>query len=71
MGRKPETIFGLDEQESDTRPSQLGKGAMDSDARYTFGNCEGKSGKSRNEQLYLTPGGLEGLSLIDGINSRL
>jgi hypothetical protein len=35
VGRKPEAKVGLDEQESDTRLMSLGKGAIDSEARYT------------------------------------
>lgn len=36
VGRKLEAKAGLDEQESDTRPISPGKGAIDSEARYSF-----------------------------------
>jgi hypothetical protein len=35
VGRKLEAKAGLDEQESDIRPLSPGKGAIDSEARYS------------------------------------
>jgi hypothetical protein len=58
VGRKPEAKVGLDEQESDTRPESLGKGALDSEARYSSGSGTGKSGEARPKASHLTPGGL-------------
>ena len=58
VGRKPQANVGLDEQESDIRPMPLGKGAIDSDARYSFGSGIGKSGEARWKVSHLTPGDL-------------
>jgi len=58
VGRKPEANVGLDEQESDTRPISPGKGAIDSEARYSSGGDKGKSGEAQREVLHLTPGSL-------------
>jgi len=58
VGRKPEANVGLDEQKSDIRPVLLGKEAIDSDARYSSGSDNGKSGEAQQEVLNLTPGDL-------------
>jgi len=58
VGRKPAAKIGLDEQESDRRLLSLGKGAMDSEARYTFGSDGSKSGEGQSTSARLTPGGL-------------
>ena len=58
VGRKPEANVGLDEQKSDIRPVSLGKEAIDSDARYSSGSDNGKSGEAQQEVLNLTPGDL-------------
>ena len=60
MGRKPAANVGLDEQEPDRRPVSPGKGAMDSDARYSSVRDTGKSGRRRQEVMHLTPGDLSG-----------
>ena len=56
VGRKPEAKCGLDEQKPDKRPSYPGKEAIDSDARYSPGGYEGKSGEGREKDSRLTPG---------------
>jgi len=58
VGRKLEAKVGLDEQEPDRRPVPPGKGAIDSDARYSSGGGTGKSGEGRVKVSHLTPGGL-------------
>ena len=59
VGRKLKANVGLDEQESDSRPVSLGKEAIDSDAQYSFGSDDGKSGEAQQAVLNLTPGGLQ------------
>ncbi len=58
VGRKPEANVGLDEQESDKRPTPPGKAAVDADAQSSPGGDEGKSGEAQRKATRLTPGGL-------------
>ncbi len=50
---------------------RLGKGAIDSDAQYSFGGDGGKSGEGQLEVLNLTPGDLQGCRISVGTSSRL
>jgi len=50
--------LGLDEQKSDTRPLALGNVAMDTDAQYSFGSVNGRSGEARGKETRLNLGGL-------------
>lgn len=50
--------LGLDAQESDSRPAALGNVAMDTDARYSFGSADGRSGEARGKETRLNLGGL-------------
>ena len=50
--------LGLDEQESDKRPTALGNVAMDADAQYSFGSANGRSGEARGKETKLNLGGL-------------
>ena len=50
----------------------LGKGAMDSDARYSLGSRRGKFGVAYREALSLIPGGPNGLpAMATGAAKRL